>query len=326
MTITSSDLLAALGVTSLSFPRVTELPSTPTIGEVCFLTSANRAYIYTGSDWEILGVAPASASSSGSTTIVNNSIDPLPSQTGKSGKILSTNGTAPSWVDVPTGLPAQVNNAGKMLITDGTSPLWSDVPADIPELPPQVNNAGKILSTNGLAPSWIDVPTELPPQTNNDGKVLATNGIIASWVDEVKELPPQEGKTGKMLSTDGSVPAWVNVPVQPFIYDIAYSNPEQLPAASTLLYFAFPRAVKISKTFDGSYASAMGVFADTDISIRKNGVEVGIISFFSESGASVFSGTSSTDIQFAIGDIISFESGADANMIGVSIAVAGLTT
>lgn len=354
MPITSSDLLLALGVTSLSFPRVTELPSSPDIGEVCFLQGADKAYIFTGAAWEILG-NPPNSSSGGSTTVINNTID-LPSQTGKSGKYLTTDGASASWADTPVELPSQTGNAGKMLITDGISPTWAEVPSsgvNTPELPPQAQNTDKILSTDGTAPLWITAPTGLPSQSGNTGKILATDGSIASWIAPPTELPSQIGNANKMLVTNGSAPAWMDVPteiptqtgnsgkvlstngttttwiappVRPSIYDIAYSNPEQIPAASTLLYFAFPRPVTVPNTFEGSFASAMGVFADTAISIRKNGVEVGVVFFSSDTGSAMFSGTAQSAITFAVGDILSFESPGDTNLLGVSIAVSGVTT
>jgi hypothetical protein len=53
--------------------------------------------------------------------------DPLPSQTGNTGKVLTTNGTTTSW---EAGLPSQTGNTGKYLTTDGTSASWSPVQAD----------------------------------------------------------------------------------------------------------------------------------------------------------------------------------------------------
>lgn len=51
----------------------------------------------------------------------------LPSQTGNSGKFLTTDGTNPSWATVG-GLPSQTGNSGKFLTTDGTDASWSDKP------------------------------------------------------------------------------------------------------------------------------------------------------------------------------------------------------
>lgn len=51
----------------------------------------------------------------------------LPSQTGQSGKFLTTNGTDASWANVPTEIPSQTGNSGKFLTTNGTSVSWATV-------------------------------------------------------------------------------------------------------------------------------------------------------------------------------------------------------
>ena len=47
--------------------------------------------------------------------------DPVPTQSGQSGKFLTTNGSAASWA---TAIPSQSGNAGKALLTDGTTASW----------------------------------------------------------------------------------------------------------------------------------------------------------------------------------------------------------
>lgn len=51
----------------------------------------------------------------------------FPSQTGNSGKFLTTNGTATSWGVVPDTLPSQTGNSGKYLTTDGSTPSWGTI-------------------------------------------------------------------------------------------------------------------------------------------------------------------------------------------------------
>lgn len=51
----------------------------------------------------------------------------LPSQSGQSGKILSTDGANPSWISAPSSLPSMTGNSGKLLSTDGSNAMW--VPA-----------------------------------------------------------------------------------------------------------------------------------------------------------------------------------------------------
>ena len=53
----------------------------------------------------------------------------LPSQTGNSGKYLTTDGSAASWSTV-NSLPTQTSNAGKYLTTDGTTASWSAITTD----------------------------------------------------------------------------------------------------------------------------------------------------------------------------------------------------
>jgi hypothetical protein len=79
-------------------------------------------------------------------TFVNTSTDPvtvgttaitfstytsasLPSQTGQSGKYLTTDGTIPSWGAV-NALPSQSGNTGKYLTTDGSTATWASVTTD----------------------------------------------------------------------------------------------------------------------------------------------------------------------------------------------------
>ncbi len=52
---------------------------------------------------------------------------PLPSQSGQSGKFLTTDGSALSW-DSVDALPSQTGQSGKFLTTDGTAASWSDTP------------------------------------------------------------------------------------------------------------------------------------------------------------------------------------------------------
>jgi len=53
----------------------------------------------------------------------------VPSQTGNSGKFLTTNGTVSSWGAVDA-LPSQTGNAGKYLTTNGSTATWSTIVTD----------------------------------------------------------------------------------------------------------------------------------------------------------------------------------------------------
>ena len=68
---------------------------------------------------------------------------PLPSQTGNTGKFLTTNGSTLSWQTVDA-LPAQSGNTGKFLTTDGSSASWAEV--DIPTKTSELTNDSDFVS------------------------------------------------------------------------------------------------------------------------------------------------------------------------------------
>jgi len=57
------------------------------------------------------------------------------------------------WTALGYALPTQTGNSGKFLTTDGTDESWADVDA----LPDQSGNADKYLTTDGSIASWADV-------------------------------------------------------------------------------------------------------------------------------------------------------------------------
>ena len=83
----------------------------------------------------VLGVATAtsingtSIPSSKTLVATDSTAYVVPSQTGNSGKFLTTNGTVSSWGAVDA-LPSQTGNAGKYLTTNGTSATWSTIVTD----------------------------------------------------------------------------------------------------------------------------------------------------------------------------------------------------
>ena len=88
--------------------------------------------------------------------------DPLPSQTGNTGKFLTTNGTTASWATVDP-LPSQTGNAGKVLMTDGTTASWVDI-GSTPQTMPTL-----------VAANWSS-----NTQTVNVTGVTATNVVMVS--------------------------------------------------------------------------------------------------------------------------------------------------
>ena len=83
----------------------------------------------------VLGVATATSINSTviptSKTLVatDSTAYVVPSQTGNSGKYLTTNGTVSSWGAVDA-LPSQTSNSGKYLTTNGTAASWASIVTD----------------------------------------------------------------------------------------------------------------------------------------------------------------------------------------------------
>jgi hypothetical protein len=83
----------------------------------------------------VLGVATATSINgttipSSKTLVATDSTQyVVPSQTGNSGKFLTTNGTVSSWGTVDA-LPSQTGNAGKYLTTNGSTATWSTIVTD----------------------------------------------------------------------------------------------------------------------------------------------------------------------------------------------------
>ncbi|MBW1298307.1 tail fiber domain-containing protein [Aquimarina litoralis] len=123
----------------------------------------------------------------GNVSWVTPAADAIPNG-GNNGEVLSTDGAGLlSWVTNddadadPTNeieLPTQTGESGKFLTTDGTAVSWQDVPNEIPT----GGNNGQVLSTDGSgAYSWIDQPAAPAFSTTNN---ITSNGANAYGVDD----------------------------------------------------------------------------------------------------------------------------------------------
>jgi hypothetical protein len=117
-------------------------------------------------------------------------------------------------------VPSQTGNTGKFLTTDGTSSSWAPVDA----LPSQTGNAGEFLTTDGTTASWAVVagslaqPTE--PTSPTDGQIwVDTDGTalinqLLRW-----SKAPAGGTTTLSGNDDNSVPLTYSVG-----YEQVYQN------------------------------------------------------------------------------------------------------
>lgn len=106
----------------------------------------------------------------------NLAIDSLPSQTGQSGKYLTTDGSSASWADVDA-LPSQSGNSGKYLTTNGTTPSW--VSLTIPTTTNAITSGSTAALTSGGA--YTNVVTGVEAGTTNN-KINVTKAGTTSTI------------------------------------------------------------------------------------------------------------------------------------------------
>ena len=99
--------------------------------------------------------------------------------------------------------PSQSGNSGKFLSTDGADVFWDTVNG---VLPSQAGQSGKYLTTDGTSPSWSTVDS-LPSQTGQSGKYLTTDGTDASWNSINFPVSSVNGKTGTVILSASDVGA-----------------------------------------------------------------------------------------------------------------------
>lgn len=129
---TKGDLLVGTGTNTFD-----QLTVAATNGYVLSVNSATA----TGLEWtatnpgDITGVTAGTGLTGGGTSgavtvsLDTSSVYVVPSQTGNTGKYLTTNGTVSSWGAVDA-LPSQTGNAGEYLTTDGTTASWAAITTD----------------------------------------------------------------------------------------------------------------------------------------------------------------------------------------------------
>lgn len=111
-------------------------PGTTVTGSIWVDSNTGTLSVYVGGAWVLAsaGVLNTSANTIPGSSIINNSITAtqlaagaaVPTQTGNSGKYLTTDGTTASWASV-VALPSQATHSGQYLTTDGTTASWGTI-------------------------------------------------------------------------------------------------------------------------------------------------------------------------------------------------------
>jgi hypothetical protein len=111
-------------------------------------------------------------------------------------------------------------------------------------------------------------------------------------------------------------------------YDVAISKNGKPNASEVLLRLKFTRSVQFSDDFSGSYAfSEVAANASSVFSIKKNGAEVGTITFAASGTTGTFA-TSGGSVSFAAGDILKIVApgSQDSTLADIGITLKGLKT
>jgi hypothetical protein len=119
-------------------------------------------------------------------------------------------------------LPSQTGNSGKYLTTDGSAKSWGTVSQYA--LPSQTGNSGKYLTTNGTAESWGTVNTPLTWTS----KITSTGfGSFRGIASNGSTIYVAVGEAGTLYSSTDSGATWTSR-TSGFgasdIYDVAYGN------------------------------------------------------------------------------------------------------
>ena len=156
----------------------------------------------------------------------NISVDSLPTQTGQSGKFLTTNGTEASWANVDA-LPSQTGQSGKYLTTNGTTASWGDTIETTEASLKTINGnsligTGDITITSALNTDNVTINTNTSNELQAIGVIEKNTGAVKyDWVGTLAQW--QAGRT------DGTIPdTWICY----IIDDLAETNANVTEALS----------------------------------------------------------------------------------------------
>ena len=182
--------------------------------------AANGASVNLAS--EVAGTLPVANGGTGATTATGAVTNLLPTQTGNSGKFLTTNGTSTSWGAGGSGTVTSIaaltlGTAGADLgssVANGTStPV---ITLNVPTA--SASNRGALSAADWMAfnakaplasPTFTGTPAAPTATAGTNTTQLATTAFVTTAV--AAAVPSQTGNSGKYLTTNGTTASWGTV-------------------------------------------------------------------------------------------------------------------
>lgn len=191
-----------------------------------------------------------------------------------------------------------------------------------------------LLATSALAQLTVESMTTALPGSPVDGKIYINPTIGADqWKIAVRDdgawtmLAPMVGWRAWVVDEANEVvwngTAWRTLPAPFDIQAMVAGSPA---ASGIVLRHVFVRAANFADDFSGSQASAdTAATASTVFVVKKNGSNIGTISFSSAGTTGVFATSGSTIETFVPGDVLSViaPSSPDATLANISLNFAG---
>ena len=194
-------------------------------------------FTYTGAYWTHI---PSGYLGYLAYSLASGKQDALPSQSGNSGKFLTTDGSALSWGEVDA-LPSQSGNSGKFLTTNGTEASWEMPPSGV-----YYGECSTAAATQGKTVTITDFPTTLTAGLSV--RIKFTNAQTYAGAPTL-QINSTGANTVRYLSgSNGFQYMWNAGEILDFVYDGTYWVVVDGGTATTTYYGATKLSSSTSST------------------------------------------------------------------------------